>query len=77
MGETRAERLEQFLEENDVPVVGLREGTWLRRDADRLTLDGIAAGAVLFQRGADPAELTPGTDLSTLLNGRPRFDAPA
>ncbi|MGY0058261.1 dipeptidase PepE [Streptomyces sp. LZ34] len=77
MGETRAERLEQFLEENDVPVVGLREGTWLRRDADRLTLGGIAAGAVLFQRGAAPAELGPGADLSALLRERPRFDSPA
>ncbi|MEU0809780.1 dipeptidase PepE [Streptomyces sp. NPDC005970] len=78
MGETRAERLEQFLEENDVPVVGLREGTWLSRDADdRLTLGGIAAGAVLFQRGAAPTELVPGADLSALLDERPRFDSPA
>ncbi|MEE1801743.1 MULTISPECIES: dipeptidase PepE [unclassified Streptomyces] len=77
MGETRAERLEQFLEENDVPVVGLREGTWLRREGDRLTLGGIEAGAVLFQRGERPSEIRPGHDLSALLQERPRFDTPA
>lgn len=30
MGETREERIREFLEENDVAVVGLREGTLLR-----------------------------------------------
>jgi len=29
MGETQEERVNQFLEENDAPVVGLREGTML------------------------------------------------
>ncbi len=28
--ETRQQRIAEFLEENDVPVLGLREGTWLR-----------------------------------------------
>ncbi|MFD5319308.1 dipeptidase PepE [Streptomyces sp. NPDC127098] len=78
MGESRAERLEQFLEENDVPVVGLREGTWLRREGDRLTLGGIAAGALLFRRGGQaPEEFAPGADLSQLLAERHRFDTPA
>ncbi|MFF0223631.1 dipeptidase PepE [Streptomyces sp. NPDC004629] len=74
MGETRAERLEQFLEENDVPVVGLREGTWLRRADDRLTLGGTSAGAVLFRRGETPEELAAGRDLSHLLTLPARFD---
>ena len=77
MGETRAQRLAQFLEENDVPVVGLREGTWLRREADRLTLGGIEAGGVVFRRGAQPSEIGPGHDLSALLREKPRFDTPA
>ncbi|NED95785.1 dipeptidase PepE [Phytoactinopolyspora alkaliphila] len=75
MGETREERLLQFLEENDVPVVGLREGTWLERSDAKLTLGGIDAGARLFQRGAEPRDISPGTDLSHLLSTRPRFDA--
>lgn len=75
MGETREERLSQFLEENDVPVLGLREGTWLRRDAGSLTLGGIAAGARLFTPGAAPVEYGPGTDLSQLLDTRARFDS--
>ncbi|MEU0468554.1 dipeptidase PepE [Amycolatopsis sp. NPDC006131] len=67
MGETREERIEQFLEENDVPVLGMREGTWLRREDRSLTLGGDDAGARLFRRGSEPAELRPGADLSDLL----------
>ncbi|MGI5470481.1 dipeptidase PepE [Streptomyces sp. CA-132043] len=74
MGETREERLPQFLEENAVPVLGMREGTWLRRDGDRLELAGVAAGARLFTPGAAPSEHGPGTDLSALLTADARFD---
>jgi dipeptidase E len=44
MGETREQRIEEFLEENDVPVLGLREGTWLRRVEDTLVLGGEGPG---------------------------------
>ncbi|MFJ5837556.1 dipeptidase PepE [Streptomyces shenzhenensis] len=74
MGETRAERLEQFLEENDITVLGLREGTWLRREGDRLTLGGTSAGAVVFRRGEEPEEITAGRDLSHLLTLPAHFD---
>ncbi|MEU4048654.1 dipeptidase PepE [Streptomyces olivaceus] len=74
MGETRAERLEQFLEENDVPVAALREGTWLRRDGDSLTLGGATTGAVLFDRAAGAREAASGSDLSALLTRSARFD---
>ena len=59
MGETRAERITQFLEENDTPVVGLREGGILRIDQGRTRLAGVA-GARIFQRGMEPLELVPG-----------------
>ncbi|MEU6605721.1 dipeptidase PepE [Streptomyces shenzhenensis] len=74
MGETRAERLEQFLEENDITVLGLREGTWLRREGDRLTLGGTSAGAVVFRRGEKPEEVAAGRDLSHLLTLPAHFD---
>ncbi len=75
MGETRAERIEEFLEENDVPVLGMREGSWLRRCGPELRLDGMT-GARLFTRNADPQEIAPGTDLSWLLVTTAHFDRP-
>ncbi len=67
MGETREERLREYLEENEVPVVGLREGAWLRREGASLRLEG-RNGARLFRRGAAPEELAPGTSLDRLLS---------
>ncbi len=60
MGETREERLLQFLEENDVPVVGLREPSMLRIECGGVTLVGIAP-ARIFRRGVTPFEVAPGT----------------
>lgn len=67
-GETREERIIQFLEENDELVLALREGTWFRQEGTASTLEGAAAGARLFRRGTDPVELTTGSDLSALLD---------
>jgi dipeptidase E len=66
MGETREERLREFLEENDVPVIGIREGTWLRREDTQMSLHG-ATGARLFRRGAEPQELRAGSLSNDLL----------
>src|SRR6266545_763257 len=67
MGETREDRIREFLEENDVAVVGLREGAWLRiEDADGQI--GGAAGARVFRRGRAPEELAPGASLEALLS---------
>lgn len=55
MGETREQRLSEYLEENDTPVVGLREGSWLRVDGDSISLGG-RAGARIFRRGREPEE---------------------
>jgi dipeptidase E len=74
MGETREERIVQFLEENDVPVLGMREGAWLRRRGDRLNLEGDT-GALLFRRGAEPAAYAGGADLSFLLELPAHFDS--
>jgi dipeptidase E len=74
MGETREERVAQFLEANDVPVLGLREGTWLRRTDGTLELGGADSGARLFRRGQEPVELRPGAGPDELLTGRYQFD---
>ncbi len=74
VGETREERLREFLEENDVVVVALREQSWLAIAGSAMTLGGTG-GAVLFRRGADPEQLHGGADLSLLLAETPRFDA--
>lgn len=70
MGETRDRRLEEFLEENDLPVVALREGAMLRRRGTALRLLG-APGGKLFRRGATSAELGPDTVLDELLRASP------
>jgi dipeptidase E len=62
-GETREERIREYLEENDLPVVGLREGTMLRVIDDAVTLVGLKP-ARIFRRGADAEELPAGSSLS-------------
>lgn len=79
-GETREQRLTEFLEVNDVPVLGLREGTWLSVQDDAARIGGTAVGAaapgpaVVFTRGAAAREVS--GDVSELLGTTPRFDAP-
>lgn len=73
MGETREKRIRQFHEENNVPVLGMREGAWLRRVNGQLTLEGNT-GARLFRRGEDPVEYTEGADLTFLMDIKPLFD---
>lgn len=73
MGETREQRIEEFLEDNDMAVLGLREGSWLRGSGTSLHLGG-SAGARLFHRGRAPRELDRGADVSYLLAGRYRYD---
>jgi dipeptidase E len=59
MGETREERLIQFLEENDTPVIGLREGAMLRIENGEVELRG-STGARIFKKGLEPVEVMPG-----------------
>jgi len=73
-GETREERIVQFLEENDVPVLGMREGTWLTVGERTCRLGGVDAGARLFRRGVPPVEVASGTDLTSLLDAVASFD---
>ena len=53
-GGTRPARIEEFLEENDVPVPGLREGAWLQVSGTRAHLSGRNTGR-LFRRPTGPS----------------------
>jgi dipeptidase E len=66
MGETRETRIREFHEENDVPVVGLREGAILRVEGDAIELKG-RAGARIFRRGQEPVEVTPVASIAALV----------
>ena len=68
MGETREERILQYLEENETPVVGLREGAMLRIENGTTELKG-SAGARIFRKGEPPVEILPGSKLDDLLVG--------
>jgi dipeptidase E len=68
MGETQEERILQFLEENETPVVGIREGAWLICENGAVTLRG-EAGARIFRRGEIPTEAKPGDNIIQLVGG--------
>ncbi len=66
-GETREQRLQEYLEENEIPVVGIREGCWLQIHGNQGQVGG-RHGGVLFRRGASPYPLSPGGRLDDLLS---------
>src|SRR5947207_1329847 len=68
MGETQEERILQFLEENETPVIGIREGAWLLIENGTVTLKG-ETGARIFRRGQAPVEVTPDAEISKLVGG--------
>ena len=68
MGETQEERILQFLEENETPVVGMREGAWLLCENGAVTLKG-ETGARIFRRGKTPVEVKPGQNIVDLVGG--------
>src|SRR5262249_1048300 len=68
MGETQEERIVQFLEENETPVVGIREGAWLVCENGAVTLRG-EAGARIFRPGEVPVEAKPGDNIIDLVGG--------
>jgi dipeptidase E len=64
-GETRDDRIREFHELNDLPVVGLWEVGLLRVEGGRVLLVGAAAR--LFRKGHDPVDFMPGAHLDELL----------
>jgi dipeptidase E len=68
MGETQEERILQFLEENETPVVGMCKGAWLLCEKRAVTLKG-ETGARIFKRGQAPMEAKPGDNIADLVGG--------
>ncbi len=65
-GETREQRLAEYLEENSIPVLGIREGSWLEISDNQCTLRG-KTGAAFFAQNEPQKEFGEGTNLSWLL----------
>lgn len=63
MGESREDRIKEFHSFNSIPVLGLREGSWLDIKGDTITLKGNLK-ARLFRQNHKPEELESGSDLS-------------
>ena len=63
MGETRETRIEEFHAFNSVPVLGLREGSWLEVKGEKIILKGNLS-ARLFRQNQISIEIEPENDLS-------------
>jgi dipeptidase E len=67
-GETRDERIAQFLEESPTPGVVLREGAMLRVDGEEVTVRDTLRR--LFRRGRKAVEIGTGEERSDFASGR-------
>lgn len=63
MGETRETRIKEFHSQSSIPVVGLREGSWIRVNGERCILKG-AHSARIFQQEKEPFELPTESEIS-------------
>lgn len=61
-GETRETRIKEFLTQNDTKVVGLREGNWIRRTGNTITVEGSELTRI-FEKGKEPYEIVAGSAL--------------
>ncbi|MGW2514133.1 dipeptidase PepE [Streptomyces scopuliridis] len=64
-GESRHDRIREYVDLHHRPVLALHEGSWIQRTDDRLTIHG-RGGALFHMSGT--RELKNDTDLSTLLH---------
>ena len=61
-GETRETRIKEFLTQNDTKVVGLREGNWIRKIGQKITVEGKELTRI-FEKDKEPYEIAPGREL--------------
>ena len=61
-GETRETRIKEFLTQNNIKVVGLREGNWIRRIGDEITVKGSQLTRI-FEQGKEPYEIETGSKI--------------
>ena len=61
-GETRETRIKEFLTQNNIVVVGLREGNWIRRIGEHIFVEGTEQTRI-FQPYKEPYELDPISEL--------------
>lgn len=65
-GETRETRILEFLSQNTIPVIALREGNWVRVNQQQYSIEG-KHDTRIFENGKKPYEVSPGTDIIELL----------
>lgn len=65
MGETRETRIKEFHTQNTIPVVGLREGSWLRVTGEKIVLKGTES-ARIFEQEKNAREVASETALEKL-----------
>lgn len=65
MGETRETRIKEFHKFNTLPVVGLREGSWLHVTGNSIVLKG-SLSARIFEYEKEAYEIESGTQLQQL-----------
>jgi len=66
MGETRETRINEYHTINKTPVLGLREGSWLQVEGNKILLNGNL-NARLFQQNKPAEEFPTKTDFSFLM----------
>jgi dipeptidase E len=70
MGETRDDRIREFHEPNDTPVIGLREGAYLKMDDTYFTSQkmflGGTNGAKIFFKGKEPIDIREAKEITII-----------
>ena len=65
MGETRETRIKEFHKFNTIPVVGIREGSWIRVVDEKISLEGPHT-ARIFEQDKTPYELATNSTIEFL-----------